>query len=331
MSHTIYQLADVFKQTGFPEYTYAVREEYDVIFRNSLLDGGTLIYLYGDSKSGKTSMWKKYIGNDGCLEIKITERMTIQDFYADLMCKVEPFIETQFETIDGDESAVSIGGEGGLKNILSASGEAENKTSSVKTIKYERVANPGLSLTTVTDAVSKIDKTIILEDFQVASDDFVKGISSILKAFADNTIRVIIVGIDNKVPVLVKEREDIAGRITTINLSHFKKNDLKSIIQQGEDRLNVEFSEEVIGFLVEESLERAYILQGLCRLICSLKNITETCKNKQIINDLEDARRACKLFAFSHQAVYEPTARDIAQAATKKNKHDTYRWLLIWN
>ncbi len=231
MNHTIYKLEDIFKQTGFPEYTYAEREEYDVIFKNSLLSGGALVYLYGDSKSGKTSMWKKHIGHTEYIEIKTTDKMTIIDFYQELMSEVKPFVETNFETSEGTESSVNMNGEGGFKAVFKASAGAENKDSTIKTSKFERVANPGLTLTTVTDAVSHINKIIILEDFQVATESFVKEIAHVLKAFTDNTIKVIVVGISNRVPTLVKEREDISGRLTTINLSHFKKEELKSIIR----------------------------------------------------------------------------------------------------
>ena len=327
MNNTHYKLEDVFKQTGFPEYTYVEREEYDAIFKNSLLDGGSLVYLYGDSKSGKTSMWKKHICHNDYIEIKITKKMTITYFYEELMSKVEPFVETNYETAEGTESSVNMNGEG-FKAVFKASAGAENKDSTIKTIKYERIANPGLTLTTVTDAVSKIKKIVILEDFQVAADEFVKDIAHVLKAFADNTIKVIIVGIGNRVPTLVREREDISGRLTTINLSHFKKEELKSIILLGEEKLNIRFSDSIVDFLINESFERAYILQGLCRYLCIIQEIEITCDYLHEIHNMDDAKKACIFLASSVQGLYESTARNIAEAATKKNPHDPYRWIL---
>ncbi len=41
-----------------------------------------------------------------------------------------------------------------------------------------------------------------------------------------------------------------------------------------------------------------------------------------------DAQKACKFLAGSVRGLYESTARNIAHAATKKNNHDTYRWIL---
>lgn len=323
-----YRLEEVFKQTGFPEYTYAERDEYDLIFRSSLLSGGALVYLYGDSKSGKTSMWKKYINEGEYIEVKITNKMTVIDFYKELVDQIEPFIKTNFEETEETEASVNLRGEGGLKAVFQASAGTENKDTSLKTSRYERFAFPGLSLTTVSAVASEASKIIILEDFQVASYEFIKEVAHVLKAFADNMIKVIVVGTENKVPDLVKERLDISGRIVTINLSHFKKDELGIIIQKGEEKLNIRFNDEIKEFLIDESFERAYILQGLCRYICIIKGIGQTANQLYEIDDIDDAKRACKLLAGSVKGLYEPTAQNIAQAATKKNKFDTYRWIL---
>lgn len=322
-----YTVAEVFVQTGYPEHTYSKREITDMNFEMSLQDGGTHIYLFGYSKSGKSCMWKNYLKSDDIIEIKVTEEMTKESFFKEVVNKLGVYIETERESETGNESVLS-GSVSGKTPIFSAKAGAEHKSGDIEKVKYLKAANPGLTLTTVTDEVTSANKIIIMEDFHIAKSQFVKEISSVLKAFADNKVKVIIVGIENRLSEIYDARNDIKGRIKAYNVSEFKNSDLKEIINKGEKCLNINISEAIKNFLVNESFHKAYVLQALCRILCNLEDVQETLIIKKEISNLDNAKKACEYLAFSEDSTYANTVRVIAQSGRKSNKQQTYLWLL---
>ena len=318
---------DVFVQTGLPKYTYAEREKYDTVFRSTLYDGGVHIYLYGYSKSGKTSMWKKYLSEDDYIEIKITSKMDLNSFCSVLLEKIDPYYLKSYTEENGAESKISANAKGDIK-IFKVGGDAENLTSNLKGSQFERICSPEIELTFITQKAKEAKRIIILEDFQMASESFIIELADVLKAFADDQVKVILVGIDNKMSNIINARNDITSRIATLNLDKFKKEELYEIISKGEEALNVEFSEDVKKMIVDNSFERAYILQGICRSLCRNEKITERQAKKMCITSTDAVEKACELLATSIEGIYDSSFRKMLRAATKANKNDTYRWIL---
>ena len=321
------QTEKVFKQTGFPEYTYAERKKYDTIFKNALKDGGVHIYLYGNSKTGKTSMWKKYIEEKRCIEIKISSQMQLENFYYELLESVDPFYLKEYTELSGTDAKIGGITEGSIK-VIKGKGEIENVDHSSTDTQYERLFKPEIGLTFVTKKVKDASKVIILEDFQMASDEFVKDLASVLKAFADDQIKVILVGTENKISNILNARNDISTRINTINLDKFKKEELMEIMNKGETELNILLSNEIKEYIVNQSFERAYITQGICRFLCAVEEVEETLKKKKIITNLKSVKEACLLLATAVEGTYEKSFMNISKAGTSANKNDTYRWIL---
>ncbi len=66
-------LDSVFVLTGYPEHTYVNRRKIDMVMKSMLGDKGTHIFLVGDTKTGKSSLWKNYIDSNDVIELKITD------------------------------------------------------------------------------------------------------------------------------------------------------------------------------------------------------------------------------------------------------------------
>lgn len=317
----------VFVQTGFPRYTYAERKKYDSIFKSALKDGGVHIYLYGISKSGKTSMWKNYIRDEEYIEIKISKTMTLDSFYRELLDRIQPYYLKEYSELTGSESKVGAGLKANFLS-LSANGKTENVDSTSKDTQYERLFSPEIGLTYITQAAKSASKIIILEDFQTASDSFVKDLANVLKAFADDQIKVIIVGTDDRSDLIFQARNDIISRLLPINLDRFKRDELLEIITKGEEALNIKISDDVKNFIISNSYERAYILQRICRYLCEIENVETKLLFKKQLSSSDSAEKACELLATSLDGTYEKPFLSIARAGTKGNKSDTYRWVL---
>lgn len=124
-------------------------------------------------------MWKNYLKSDDIIEIKITEEMTKESFFNEIVNKLEVYIEIERESESGNESELS--GTASVKvPVLSLKTAAKQKSGDNSKVKYIKAANSGLTLTTVTDEVTRANKIIIMVDFHIANSQFVKEISRFL-------------------------------------------------------------------------------------------------------------------------------------------------------
>lgn len=63
--------------------------------KSYLGDKGTHIFLYGCSKNGKSSLWKKYIGTSDFLEIKITKDIDVISLFNIIIEKLKVYIHIE--------------------------------------------------------------------------------------------------------------------------------------------------------------------------------------------------------------------------------------------
>ncbi len=323
----IVNLNNVFVLTGFPEYTYVIRNNIDHNVKSCIGDRGTHIFLFGSSKNGKTSLWKKYINSEENIEIKITKDTTLDSFINIIVDKLQVYtlVEKMEKKVTSEEIKGSIEGNAIIiKSNVDGTMGSENETSNI----YQKMGKQEIDVNKLIECLKPANKIIIIEDFHIASDNFIKSFSHILKALADEKLQMVIVGIDNKVPLVINEREDIKARIKVFNISNFEDENIRDIIELGCNKLNISFSDKMINMIVKESEHKAYIAQAICKNICIIKNIERTLAIKQFFDELNTVEKACKLLAHSEDEVYKNVIHSIASNGTASNKNDTYIWTL---
>ncbi len=323
-----YKVADVFVQTGYPEHTYAVRKSLDMNFKTSLMDKGSHIYLWGKSKSGKSSMWRKNMEGQCSISIPITGALDIEGLYNNILNELEAFYISEIENGDTHSAKLKGGFEAKIIAALKANVEGEEASEDSTKTHEKRVAEPKVDLHTVMNYMKHSDIKLILEEFQCASENFVRELMDCLKAFADNDIKVILVGITDRTYEMFQMRMDLSGRVTVIDVDTFKNDELQQILNLGQEKLNCRFSKEVSAFLISEADKKAYVLQNLCRNLCMIEGIEETAGDTHIFDSMENAIAACKLLADRYNSQYSNTVKVLSSAGTKANQSDSYRTVL---
>ena len=154
-----------------------------------------------------------------------------------------------------------------------------------------------LDLSDVNDIIGALNEAnfhqyIVLEDFHYLKSEVQKDFAIELKAFHESSkLCFIIVGVwldENK---LVIYNGDLTGRIVPVNADLWNEEDLRKVIQKGEDLLNIRFKESFTSEAIEASSGNVYILQETCHRACNESGIRKTVAGeRRLIGDGLNAR-----------------------------------------
>lgn len=275
--HLSFNLNQVFENSKNIPVSYVSRE---IDFKlESSLRGKTHVILFGSSGQGKTTLRKKWI----------------DDFGRDAI-KIHCFQDTTFSELNK-----SILKSAGYKFELKESTSASNSSKNTFDISIDTQIKIGLQkeydsftghtkefrsfeidLNNINDivyALNAIDfkKIIILEEFHRLDYKVQKKVAEALKVHFDETeIKFVIIGVwldENKI---INMNGDLSSRTVTINADEWKEEYLKEVIENGTKKLNIEFDEEIIDKIIEDSIYNISILKEICFEICKEKKVSKT-------------------------------------------------------
>lgn len=318
---------DVFVQTGYPKYTYVIRDEVDINMRNAIKDRGIHIYLYGNSKSGKTSLWKKYLELGDYIEpIRLNDKTTIESLYNDILYKTESYYTSEIHKSKEHSNSLK----GNVKDMFTGSSlEVERMEKSIKTIREQKVGELKYNINLLVECLKVKKPRIILEDFHFADDKLILEFAKDLKSLSDEEIQVILVGVENKAEVLRRgtPQRDLEGKILEIEVGYFENKYLEKIIEQGSVVLNFEVVDNLKKMIASESFNRAYLTQNICQIICDIQGITESCTKHYTFDKEDVVSKSCRMIAHKYKR-WESVVDYFGTRKHGKDQFRPYRWIL---
>lgn len=154
-----------------------------------------------------------------------------------------------------------------------------------------------LDLSDVNDIIGALNEArfhqyIVLEDFHYLKSEVQKDFAIELKAFHESSeLCFIIVGVwldENK---LVIYNGDLTGRIVPVNADLWNEDELREVIQKGEDFLNIRFKESFTSEAIKASSGNVYIVQETCHRACNESGIHKTVVGeRRLVGDGLNAR-----------------------------------------
>jgi len=314
------QLKDVFGiSTDVTQYTYVDRNKLDDTFLY-YLDTDRHIVIYGGSKQGKTILRKKHLKESESVVVSCREVNVLEDIYLGILAKLEVHIDTQItETLSRDGS---IAGEleanlGLIKGKISPKkGDAKSTqtTSQPVGIDVQR-------LEYIAEKIRESGKRVVLEDFHYLSESQQRRLAFDLKAFWDNKVFMIIIGIWEDDNLLTYYNGDLSGRIEEIDVE-WQEKELRQLLDQGSEALNIRFSGEIEDALVSDASRNVGLLQQLAEKLCFAERITEGARSpgKRPITDpkmLQGVRkRICSDLASRYRQFYEAMKKGFEENQT---------------
>lgn len=322
-----YQLKEVFIPVGLPEVTFVRRANLERSVLSWKMSEAKHLLIFGPSKSGKTSLWKKYVPTGKVIKIPCNSLKSLQEVYSEVLHELNIFYQS--EKTQSHSKSSSITAE--LQSILgigTAKLNGQLLLSDNFTDKQVRVLQPTIGCNLVMKFLKQSNKIIVLEDFHYASHDLKSALSEDLKAFSDEKCPWILVGVQHKTSELLSYNLDLQQRISELPVEGFTDEQLLEIIELGETALNISFSKEIRSRIVAESLCSASIVQNICQIICLIEEILQSQKNTLFIDNISLVEKACKEIAYDSKSYYERAIKSISLGGRSDGSTEKYKWFL---
>jgi hypothetical protein len=257
------ELDEVFGITSdFPQHTYVDRAKLDERFKD-LVNSKSHLVIHGASKQGKTVLRRKNLSDNKCIKVQCVYKSDLNQIYAEIMRQIGNNIPTEF-TQQYSGSALAKGG------IPNFSGQAEFKTS--KSTNYEPQGSNLENINYIAEVIKKSKRKVVIEDFHYLSMEQRQALSSHLKALWDCSVSFIIIGVWQEENLLSYYNGDLSGRIEEIDV-RWKREELSQVIKKGEDKLNINFSDQIKKYILDDANGNVGLLQ-LISLLSLLENLT---------------------------------------------------------
>jgi hypothetical protein len=257
----IKQLKEVFGVTSsIPQFTYVDRAQLDNKFRYYLTNEKHIV-IHGASKQGKTVLRNKNLNPKSTIVIQCTSTSNLESIYSKILKELNVKTIKNYSESDISEAQGKLGIIGG--------GFRKNQTTH-----YSSIGNDLIDSSFISKQVLQNKKIVVVEDFHYLPEEEKRKFAFDLKAFWDNSVFFIIVGVWAEDNLLLYYNGDLSGRINEIDVK-WTDQELDEVLTKGERALNIKFSNQIRNFLIRDSSQNVGLLQGIAEKLCFASGVFE--------------------------------------------------------
>lgn len=250
---------EVFVAGGQPTITYVERaaDHVERTFARAIATPNQIVSLSGPTKTGKTVLCKKSLGDRQFVWIDGGTVADAEQFW--LKVAYELNLPLEVENEGGGDWTIS--GEAGVPLLTSAGG---SKLFVKREKELRRVDSMAESLRVMIE--EKI--ILVIDDFHYLEAALRTTLMRNLKGSVFSGLKVLLLSVTHRVFDAIKAESELTGRFTAISLPHWSADDLERIPAIGFDALDVKCPPSVRAALCEESQESPFLMQKFCWEIC---------------------------------------------------------------
>ena len=282
MAKQIHKTDDVFGVSRDLPLNYVGRKNVDDKFIDSLSRNQHIV-IYGSSKQGKTCLRKYCLEDQDYKVVSCQNKWNLTDLHAAILKSCGYSLRQSVEkTVSGKHKVVAeIGATGKIPIFAKGSGKAgyEKEKENTETQTLTPIELDPEDPNDVIRALNEIDfdKYIVLEDFHYLPDETQRDFSFSLKTIHENSkLTFIIVGVWREENRLIGFNGDLTDRVLSVDVDTWPKDSLESVINKGEQLLNIEFHKEFKENLLNSCFDSVHIVQEACRRACRDVGVYET-------------------------------------------------------
>ena len=274
----------VFVPSDFPVQTYVNRadEKFENAVRDAFETPKTVISVSGPSKTGKTVLIQKALGEDNIIPIYGAQIQSAGDLWSSIL----NWIDVPNTTTQSSSSSDSITPKTGVsvKFKVPALAEAQvsggvDGTSSRSETDAKTKINSGLA--GVAREIANSPFTVFLDDFHYIARDLQEEVGRQIKAGTEVGIRFCVASVPHRSDDVVRSNHELRGRTMNVDTAFWNVDDLAKIGVQGFDALNLGISADIVRRLAEEACTSPQIMQALCLQLCFAFGIKEQFKERE--------------------------------------------------
>ena len=326
MGPEIQSVDDVYGITRDVPENYVGRDNVDDKLVDDL-NRGKHIVVYGSSKQGKTCLRKHCIDQDSQIVVQCNNKWDLKDIHTAILKRAGYEITlSEKKTVSGTQKIkAKLGGD-----FFGGSVGSETSVSNSKEKETRELELDPLDVNDVIRALTEIefDKYIVLEDFHYLPIETQKDFAVAMKAFHEaSPLCFIIVGVWLEENRLIVHNGDLTGRVIAVNADEWKHNQLRRVIEKGENILNIQFDLDFKEELIINCFDSVYVVQESCRNVCIEENISQTQSEYTEVAEDIDAKEMINRVVNDQSARYRSFIRNFSDGF-QATELEMYKWLL---
>jgi len=328
MSDSISSVDDVFGITRELPQNYVGRESVDSKLKNDL-DRGKHIVVYGSSKQGKTCLRKHCIDFEDQITVQCNNKWDLKNIHSTILKEAGYEITlSEKQTVSGTQK-IKASLRAGIPQFGASTSAEEEQTESTETETKELELDP----TDVNDVIRALrginfEKYIILEDFHYLPEETQKDFAVALKAFHEaSPFCFLVVGVWLEENRLIVYNGDLTGRVIAVNADEWNHNQLRRVIEKGEDILNVKYDLDFKDDLIRNCFDSVYIVQEVCRNVALDQGVSETQPKLKRLAEETDAKGMINKVVNDQSARYRGFIRQFSDGF-QATELEMYKWIL---
>lgn len=263
-----YNINDIFSPRSFPENTYISRkinghETIDVKFQKALSMKGNLIFVSGASKSGKTVLCRRVIGDEHSVNLSGNQLASKNDFWTHIAEQIplsdSVTISNESQTAVNSEYAEKLGVGITATNLGFSHKNSQDTVSGTQvTVAKARTERQ------IIKYLIENNKVLVIDDFHYAPDEVKLYIARTLKTELFNGLKAVIISLPYKSDEAIRYNPDLIDRTTSIDIPSWQLTELKAIATKGFNLLNKNIPDLMLDKIALESIASPQLMQENC-------------------------------------------------------------------
>jgi len=237
--------------------------------RDALETPNSPISLSGPSKTGKTALVRKIVGEDNLIHIFGSQIESPSDLWDIILA----WMDTPTSIAESKGSSESLtptantNGKIGIPGVAELTiGGAISSSTAANINSTSTRNNKGLSA--VSREIANSEFVVFLDDFHYIPRDLQELVGQQIKTASESGIRFCVASVPHRSDDIVRSNHELRGRTINLDTKYWSEGDLYRIGQQGFEALNVDIDESVIKRFARESCTSPQIMQALCLQLC---------------------------------------------------------------
>lgn len=284
---------EVFTPSSFPKHTYVERtdDDYEQELSNYLAVSGQIVSIAGPSKSGKTVLVEKVVGDVGLITVTGAGLNKPSELWNRILDWMDVPTETGSSTRTGGnirvggEAKGSVGPNWLAKAEASGKGEIEGSGS-----KSSRKTRTRRGMAQVIEEIGDSDFVLLIDDFHYMPRLTQDGVAKQIKEAARQGVSIITASVPHRTDDVVRANPELRGRVLSLDLDYWDDSDLRKIPQKGFDILNIDLDEGVLDMFVCEAAGSPQLMQAICMNTCFAMNVMGDSTNGRKLEPNEDVQ-----------------------------------------
>lgn len=275
---------EVFITGGLPSYTYVSRDslKLEQTIATAIERGHSFTVVTGPSKSGKTTLCRKVLGNADYVLVEGAHIRTEAEFWLhiahDLNVASSVTRGKAATSTDGRSASASFQ----IKSILKLESSRNHSSSDQRTV------SQSFNNVMIVSAIRKLlseRKSLIVDDFHFIEPESQTKIIRALKSAVFDGLSVFLLAVPHRAFDVLSAEADIEGRNIPVSIPSWSHEDLFQITKKGFEALNVDVRDRIQGLICNDGYGSPLLVQEICADFCGKNKIKGFRAEKQIVDE----------------------------------------------